>query len=366
MAKPGSSSFPLIFITISCCASFAFRRVCRSDMAHKERSRFWRKCRVYFRRLRIAILLFMLGILGALIYLELHGLPGFIQRPLLAKLRAQGVALDFSRLRLRWSRGVVAENVSFGSATEPKGPRLSAKEVEIHFDPHSLMRFQVQVDQLELREGKLVWPVAETNSPATNRAMTMDHIDGRLRLMPGDEWVLDDLRAEFAGARFFVAGSVTNASAIRDWKFLQAKPSGPPQWPERLRRLSDTLDRISFTTPPELRLRLDGDAEDLQSFTARLTLEAADADTPWGQATNLLLRARLFPGAGGDLSHCELNLRAAVASTPWADASRFEMEVHLNTVPDQTNLVDGNVTVRAAQAVTRWAATTNVQFSAHW
>src|SRR5215510_5040611 len=115
----------------------------------KERSRFWRKCRIYFRRLRITILLVMLVLLGAVIYLERYGLPRFVQRPLLEKLRARGVDLDFSRLRWRWYRGMVAENVSFGSAEEPLGPRLSAKEVELHLDADALTRFQFQVDELD-------------------------------------------------------------------------------------------------------------------------------------------------------------------------------------------------------------------------
>src|SRR5262245_3809488 len=114
MARRGFSSSRSIFITTWCCAIFAPRRFC-VDMAQKERSRFWRKCRVYFRRLRITILLLMLALLGAIIYLQVYGLPGFVQRPLLEKLRARGVDLDFTRLRWSWYRGMVAENVKFGS-----------------------------------------------------------------------------------------------------------------------------------------------------------------------------------------------------------------------------------------------------------
>ena len=71
-------------------------------MAPAAKSRFWRKCRIYFRRFRITVLLVILALLGALIYLNQSGLPGFVKRPLLEKLRARGVDLEFSRLRLRW------------------------------------------------------------------------------------------------------------------------------------------------------------------------------------------------------------------------------------------------------------------------
>lgn len=334
-------------------------------MAHAAKSRFWRKCRIYFRRFRITVLLVILALLGAVIYLNQTGLPGFVKRPLLAKLRARGVNLEFSRLRLRWYRGIVAEDVRFGQAKDPASPRLSAKEVEIELNEHALARFQLQVDALDLRQGRLEWSVGDTNAP--DRTLTVQDIHTRLRLLPGDQWALDDFRARFAGARFILSGSVTNASAVRDWKFLHGKrPIRGAEWSERLRRLADTLDKISFATPPELRLMVDGDARDLPSFTARLTLHAPDADTPWGKATHVVFAARLFPGAGDEVSHAKLNLKAGTASTPWADAADLDLELHLGALAGQTNLVEADLIVRAAHAETKWASITNAQFTAHW
>ena len=73
----------------------------------KRKSRFWRKCRVYFRRARITVWLVTLGVLGALIYLNLVGLPDFIKRPIVAKLRERGMVLEFSELRLHCCRTTV-------------------------------------------------------------------------------------------------------------------------------------------------------------------------------------------------------------------------------------------------------------------
>ena len=91
-------------------------------MASPRQRRFWGVCRVCFRRFRFCVWTLVLVGLLALLYLNQIGLPALIKRPLLEKLRAQGIDLQFSRLRLRWDRGIVAENVQFGRAAEPLSP----------------------------------------------------------------------------------------------------------------------------------------------------------------------------------------------------------------------------------------------------
>src|SRR5258708_8062527 len=105
-----------------------------ADMARSPKPRFWRICRIYFRRLRICIGLVILALAGALVYLNQVGLPGFVKKPLLAKLRASGIDLQFSRLRLRWYYGIVADNVRFGRADEPASARLTAGEVQVQLN----------------------------------------------------------------------------------------------------------------------------------------------------------------------------------------------------------------------------------------
>lgn len=334
-------------------------------MARERRSRFWRLVRIYFRHFRITVLLVLLGLLCLVIYLNQLGLPDFVKRPVLEKLRARGLELEFSRMRFRWYRGIVADHVRFGGVEEPNLPRFSAQEAEIDLNLRALSRLQLQVDALRLRGGNLVWTIAESNAPS--RTLAISDIEATLRLMPGDEWRLDDFRADFAGARFFLSGVVTNASAVRDWKVAGGRPPGAgPAWPERLRQLAETLERITFTSRPELRLILDGDARDWQSFSARFTLSATDADTPWGTASNLVVSSRLFSGAGHELSHLDLHLYATSASTPWADAARLDLELRLDSRANLTNLVDGTVKAKVAHAQTRWAAVTNAQVTAQW
>src|SRR2546423_6971564 len=128
-------------------------------MVAPQKRRFWRVCRIYFRRLRIALWLLILSVLGSLIYINQIGLPGFIKTPLLEKLREKGVDLQFSRLRLSWYQGIVAENVKFGSARESFGPELSLARVQLQLNRRALKHLQLQVDSLSLRRGRFVWRV---------------------------------------------------------------------------------------------------------------------------------------------------------------------------------------------------------------
>ena len=217
----------------------------------RQKGRFWRTCRIYFRRFRITVWLLILALLGGLIYLNQIGLPDFAKKPLLENLRARGLDLQFSRLRLSWYRGIVAENVRFGRADEPLSPHLTVAEVRLRFNHAALARLQFQIDSLVLRQGRLVWPIAETNQAP--RQLTVENIQTELRFLPGDEWALDHFTAGFAGAKIQLSGTVANASAVREWKLLQAEQAAPAgAWRNRLRQFADTLERIHFSGPPEL------------------------------------------------------------------------------------------------------------------
>jgi len=188
-------------------------------MAKPAKSRFWRTCRIYFRRFRITVWLLLLLLLGSLMYLNQVGLPNFVKTPLLQKLHAHGIDLQFSRLRLRWYQGIVAENVRFGRAGEPLTPSLSLAEVKVSLDARALTRFKLQVDSLSLRRGQFIWPVAESNEPP--QRLSIENIRTELRLLPNDQWALDHFTADFAGAKIHMSGVLTNASAVRGWNFFR-------------------------------------------------------------------------------------------------------------------------------------------------
>jgi hypothetical protein len=336
-------------------------------MGSQKKSRFWRICRVYFRGFRILVWLSVLVALTAVIYLNQIGLPEVLKRPLLDKLRDRGLDLKFSRLRLSWYEGIVAENVHFGPADVEFSPHLKVAEVRVRLNWGALAHRQLQVDSLILRQGQVSWAFPDTNRAI--RELSITNIQTDLRFLPEDKWSLDNFRAQFAGARVQLSGVVTNASAIRDWKILQGQQPASPSaelWQNRLRRIAHTMNRIHFSAPPEMRMIISGDALDFHTFRLLLSLSAPGAETPWGTVNDGHFIARLFSVDSNGVSRADLDLKAAGAQTPWGGLGKSSLTLHLATGDSQTNLVMGEVKVISSEVHTEWAQASNAVFTAIW
>ena len=256
-------------------------------------SGFWRKCRIGFRWFRIATLLAVLALVCAFVWFNRVGLPDFLKRPLVEKLRARGVELEFTRLRLRFVRGLVAENVRLGHAATPGSPTLSLAEVQLRLDHRAMLHRRLQINGLVLREGKLVWPLTVTNT------LTLDHIQTDLRFQTNDTWSLDHFQAAFAGVKLSLAADIAHAPEMRHWEMFHGKGTGVQAAVRtQLQKFSDILNRIQFEGAPQLSLVVNGDARDIHSFVVRLDARAPAVQTPWGGAQDMQLAANLTAPAG--------------------------------------------------------------------
>ncbi len=224
----------------------------------------------------------------------------------------------------------------------------------------------MKIDSLTLRGGQLTWLLAETNQPT--ESLTMTNIQCQLRLLTDDEWTLDHFTAAFAGAKLHLSGSLTNASAIRDWKFIHGHAGAQPEALRRnLRELAKAIDAIKFARAPELNVLVRGDAREFQSFTGLVTLAAPAAQTPWGNLSNGTLLARLMPPVESNgLSKAEFLLRADEVNTRWGSTKYFQLDLHASGDDNLTNLVRARLEISAAQFTTKWAQATNAQFNARW
>ncbi len=332
---------------------------------------FWRRWQFWFRCARLIVWLTLLLVVCAGLYVTQIGLPNFLKRPLLGVLRERGVDMEYTRMRWLWFRGIVAEDVHFRGTNLTNDASFSAREMELDMNLRALLRGKGQVDGMTLHGGQLVWVMPGTNAPA--RTNVIEDIQTHLRMRPSDQWELDDFQARFQNIRLTLSGTITNASAIREWKFFSPSASTVSSGAEpatrvfsRARQFTDILERISFPTAPELRVNLAGDARDLQSFTLHLTLSAPEAQTPWGQLREGILTLQIFPAETNLVSHAALRLETAFAHTPWAEVSRLEMEMELDAAPHSKGPINGTLIAQADTVQTRWANATNVQASAQW
>ena len=334
-------------------------------MAQRDKRRFWRKCRIAFRRFRICIWALILVFLALILYFNQVGLPEIAKQSLQEKLRARGVDFEFTRMRWRWGQGIVAENVQFGRAGDAATPHLSVREARLLIDYRALARMRVQVLGLDLRDGEATWTVTATNEEP--QELLVQNIQTQLRLLPGDLWELNDFRAEFAGADIRLGGVITNGSALREWKVMRRdEPSPAGTLERRLQRLADTLDQIHFSAQPELHMDVRGDAREPQSFTVRLNVNTPGAETPWGSIQNGFLALAILPDSSNMVSAAEARLEAARADTPWATGENVVVTVQFRSRAQTNFTVDANLTLRAANLQTRIGEAPEIELSAQW
>jgi hypothetical protein len=249
---------------------------------------FWRKCRVCFRWFRITVLFVVFVLVCAGVWLNQFGLPDFLKTRLVENLRTHGIELEFSRLRLHFVRGLVAENVLIGGAKTFDSPILSLRELQLQLDRRALLHCRLQIDGLVLRQGKLVWPLVPTN------ALTLDHIQTDLRFQTNDTWSLDNFQADFAGTKLALSGDIVHAPEIRRWEIFRGRKSaGFMVWQARLRKFSDTLARIHFESPSQLTVNVNGDARDIHTCAVRLNVAASGVQTPQFSAHDIQLVATI-------------------------------------------------------------------------
>jgi len=320
-------------------------------MAAKGQRRSWRIARRAFRWCRIAAWLTILALLVLVIWFNRVGLPGFVKDRLVFALRERGMDLQFTRMRLVFYRGIVAENIQFGRSGD-RGLRASATEADLQLRIKPLLRRQFDVKGVTLRGGRVVVPIWGTND--VPRTLSISKVNGDLRFLPNDQWELSGLRAEAFGVSLTLNGTVTNASAVRRWKFGREKPKAKtPQafWHNLVRSFEET----SFEAPSEIIGVVSGDARDLGSFRANLNVSSPAIDSPMGRGKNLKLSAQVTPQPG-KLIHAEVKLQAEDASTRWGDAASVQLEAQLTPSLTQWTPTNAHVDLQVKRAVTPWAS----------
>src|SRR6266516_679757 len=125
-----------------------------NDTAKPAQSRAKRFARGVIRWFRTVLLLLVLSVAVVLFFLNRVGLPDFFKERVVAAARSKGLEVQFSRLRVRWSCGLVAENLHVQGVNEVLAPQLFVEEAECPLDPWALRNFQFKVNSLRLREGR--------------------------------------------------------------------------------------------------------------------------------------------------------------------------------------------------------------------
>ncbi|MEW6161232.1 MAG: hypothetical protein AB1813_27700, partial [Verrucomicrobiota bacterium] len=257
-------------------------------MTEKKRKRFWPICRRVFCIFRILLLLLLLSAAFALLYLNFWGLPDFAKGRLVHSLREHGLAVDFQKLQLRGLREWIAENVTVASATNSTAPVFSVPQAELRFKNVPGKLFAWEMDDLILEQAQLIWPTLDPNEPAHQLLAT--NLTTHLRYLPGDQIELLQT-GQFKNANLRLSATITNASALREWK---RKPAGQANtnWQSQLHQL---LRQLEFGEASKLRIRIAGDAAHRDQMRSEIRLEAPAIRTEHALANAVYLELALKP-----------------------------------------------------------------------
>lgn len=332
----------------------------------RKKRGFWRVLRVYFRRFRILIWLVLLALLGCFIYLNQVGLPEFLNRPLARVLKQQGVELRYTRLRLRFYEGIVAENVQFGRSTAESAPKMSAREARVSLAWRELLTGHPQVDGFVIRGGVFRLPVMDDVRPG--RELVVSNIQAELRLLARDEWVLDQLNGSLLDSRFRLSARLEHASAAKDWAFLKPDrdTASADRAAKRIRAVADALEGIVLKDHPELVVNVQGDARDPRSFKARIETKVAAAQTPWGDFEQGDIKAHIYPSPQSSDVVASIRLNARAGNTRWGSAEHFRLALDLVQPETITNIISARLKLSAAKASTRWGSLANFSSDVAW
>jgi hypothetical protein len=334
-----------------------------------DRQRRWRRLRRILRWCRITVLLLIIALLLAVIYLGRVGLPEFLKTPLQTELRRRGLNLQCERVRLNWFRGVVADAVTVGPAFQPEGPQLHLDELAIKLNWHALLRQELQVDAVGIRQGRLVFKLSETNQPPAP-PFSLDDIAALIRFQPNGEWKLEAFQARCLGLTLRLSGALTNAVALRHWASATRPPATAnaralAPWRAALRQVVEIRRRMRFTNAPDLLVAFHGDARDPARFAADVRFKAAGAQTDWGTLDNLRLTVRLNEPPSNGWFNTTLQLDVDNARTRWGELREGRLTARFANPP--TNAVPARVDLElsARQASARPASLQSARLIAH-
>ena len=327
------------------------------------RRRGWRIFFCVFKWCRVSVWIAILLLVVLHLFLHRVGVPEWVKQRITGQMRAQGWDMEFSRLRLQWYRGIVADGLLLSRTNTIKGPHLFVESAEFRLNFAALRHFDLHADSVLVQGGRIIWPLPATNGP--QQTLDLTHLQGELFFRPDNAWELRSLEGRAFGAHLRIRGDVTNASLIRDWKM----PKRPPQAREPRERpiwsqLIEHSGKIKFAGTPDLTVIFSLDAADVRSLDVNAHFSAMAFESPWVGGTNFAVAARLLPPlATNEPLRVELTVTADTPHSPWGGATNLLFA--LKAEPSFTQLfpTNGSAVLQLHGAQTPWGGTESLLVS---
>ena len=232
----------------------------------------------------------VVALIATLAWANHTGLPESWRTAIEREIGKQGAYVKIGRLSYHLLQGVVASKVRVFADAEELHEVSRLESVILDFDKTQLARGIVHLTKIQLQDAQLTLPV-NPNDP-TAAALEVTGAYGTL-FMPGGR------RFEIRNARGRIAGIEVNLDArLIGYQATSNRPtdSSPmTQHRELLARVIGELKQWHFDPkhPPQLRISLEGDANQPAALTAKLALLAQDVGKNQHLLTELAAEAEI-------------------------------------------------------------------------
>jgi hypothetical protein len=258
-------------------------------MADKKRKA--HPLRVAFRWCRIVVLLVVTFAVGLILWSNIYGVPGFLERAIRNEVQRRGIQLDFRKLRLKGFRHLIARDVHFQSGPT-NAPTFTAREAEFIVDYERLRSGQLELSGIRLSAGRLTLPLEESKS------LVVSNINTEVNFGAGDAIQVMDFSAEALGARAQVSGEVKNPGKFH---FASAGDTSTTNaWQRHLLDVVEVAEQLQFKETPELKISLQADGADIAGTWATVTLRSGEATSRWGTFDQLQMTSSIGPAASNN------------------------------------------------------------------
>jgi len=266
-----------------------------------------------------------------LFHLHQIGLPRFLKERLLTELSAQGLMLDYSRLRLEFGRGIVADNVALRFTGAPEGQFAFFRQVTLNLDRTPILSGDPPtLEALVLSGGEILLPV-EGGSGVRSGLLQLKELAGQLEFAGTDRWRLVGLSGQLNQMSFEAMGTVSGLS-----RFLGQPKSGRSTTPFRsltVVEILNGLDAMRYREEPRIEIVFSVDGQSLEESFVQIRFATAGAISPHGEFDGVRLGVGLRPEPGESAGlRGSFRLESDAARTRWGAFNSLKLEADTRLV----------------------------------
>ena len=224
--------------------------------------------------IRAVLVVLFIVLPAAIIYLREVGLGFGLKERIASALGGDSFRTEIGKLSIDPFSGLIAKNVEVWETGETRSlARIERVVVSVSFS--DLLAGRVTIDHLQLDETHVSIPIGtDHDAPRLN----VRGVSAEL-FIAADQVRISSLEGEVQGVKVVLSGSLQNVRAFQ----LQHPADQPhPQRQELLTRAIETLSTLKFPgAPPELRLKINGDAANLATLqVSPISLRSGPIITP--------------------------------------------------------------------------------------